>query len=104
MGDVLRCELEIPDPKLENLVKRCFQIELAEKQQRDAGAETSGPQQSARGSRSDSTLKQMSMNAANDGGTRVNMRVNFAPLRPFASAANLVFTKVTGGGRWRFNL
>lgn len=33
----------------------------------------------------------------------MNLKVQFAPLKPFSCACNLLVSKITGGGRWRFS-
>ncbi|CAD7936763.1 unnamed protein product [Amoebophrya sp. A120] len=108
--DLLRCELEVGSQQIEPLVNRCFQIEIAEPADENAEGENGKPRSSQTDRSAASLTKSATSsygapNADKDSqGALVNMRVLFAPLRPFNTSAFLLFSKLKGGGRWRFNL
>jgi hypothetical protein len=112
---ILVClNFKVPGP-YQALVNRFFQMEIAEDQNAGLivprtpaeGDDDNNFDTMSRGGNGNGWDDGRSESGDNGGGgskDRVNFAVNFAPLRPFNCNCTLILSKVTGGGRWRFNL
>ncbi|CAD7959898.1 unnamed protein product [Amoebophrya sp. A25] len=107
--DLLRCEIEFQGSGVfEQLVNRCFSIEISDNQDVESNkprsSQTDRSNANTGANASSSAVANIGGDKSGANGTPVIMRVQFAPLRPFSTNAFLVFSKLKGGGRWRFNL